>query len=43
MVLQTRQYMQRYIKPGMTMLQICEELEFRSRTLIAENGLQSGI
>lgn len=34
--------MQRFIKPGMTMIQICEELESRSRMLIAENGLQSG-
>lgn len=35
--------MQNFIKPGMTMIQICEELELRSRTLIAENGLQAGI
>ena len=34
--------MQNYIKPGMTMIQICEELETRSRMLIAENGLQAG-
>jgi hypothetical protein len=34
--------MQRYIKPGMTMIQICEELESTSRRLIAENGLQAG-
>ncbi|XP_046442667.1 methionine aminopeptidase 2-like [Daphnia pulex] len=40
---QTRQYMQRYIKPGMTMIQICEELESTSRRLIAENGLQAGL
>lgn len=40
--IQTRQYMQRYIKPGMTMIQICEELESTSRRLIAENGLQAG-
>lgn len=39
---QTRQYMQNYIKPGMTMIQICEELETRSRALIGENGLQAG-
>ena len=34
--------MQRFIKPGMTMIQICEELEKTSRRLIAENGLQAG-
>ena len=39
---QVRQYMQGYIKPGMTMTQICEELESRSRMLIGENGLQAG-
>lgn len=40
---QTRQYMQRYIKPGMTMIQICEELENTARKLIAENGLEAGL
>merc|ERR1712136_559383 len=40
---QTRQYMQNYIKPGMTMIQICQELETRSRMLIGENGLKAGI
>ena len=34
--------MQRYIKPGMTMIEICQELESTSRRLIAENGLQAG-
>ena len=40
---QTRQYMQRYIKPGMTMIQICEELENTARRLIGENGLEAGL
>lgn len=40
---QTRKHMQQYIKPGMTMIQICEELEKTSRTLIAENGLHAGL
>ncbi|KAF5292437.1 hypothetical protein FQA39_LY13984 [Lamprigera yunnana] len=40
---QTRQYMQRWIKPGMTMIQICEELENTARKLIKENGLQAGL
>lgn len=39
---QTRKHMQQYIKPGMTMIQICEELEKTSRALIAENGLHAG-
>ncbi|KAF2905355.1 hypothetical protein ILUMI_00819 [Ignelater luminosus] len=40
---QTRQHMQRWIKPGMTMIQICEELENTARKLIKENGLQAGL
>ncbi|CAD7699004.1 unnamed protein product [Ostreobium quekettii] len=40
---QVRQYMQGYIKPGMTMVHICETLEDMVRKLIAENGLDAGI
>lgn len=40
---QTRQHMQKWIKPGMTMIQICEELENTSRKLIAESGLDAGL
>lgn len=40
---QTRQYMQQFIKPGMTMIQICEELENTARRLIGENGLDAGL
>jgi methionyl aminopeptidase len=40
---QTRQYIQRWIKPGMTMIEICEELEKTARCLIAENGLKAGL
>lgn len=40
---QTRQYIQKWIKPGMTMIQICEELENTARKLIAENGLKAGL
>lgn len=39
---QTRKYMQKYIKPGMKMIDICEHLEETSRKLIGENGLESG-
>lgn len=40
---QTRKYMQEYIKPGMSMIHICETLEEISRKMIAENGLQAGL
>uniref|UniRef100_A0A1B0CYD4 Methionine aminopeptidase 2 n=1 Tax=Phlebotomus papatasi TaxID=29031 RepID=A0A1B0CYD4_PHLPP len=40
---QTRQHMQRWIKPGMTMIEICEELENTARRLIGENGLEAGL
>ncbi|CAL1527808.1 unnamed protein product [Lymnaea stagnalis] len=40
---QTRQYMKTVIKPGMTMLEICEELENTARKLIKENGLEAGL
>lgn len=40
---QTRKYMQSYIKPGMTMIEICETLEATSRALIGENGLEAGL
>jgi len=40
---QTRQHIQRWVKPGMTMIQICEELENTARKLIAENGLKAGL
>lgn len=40
---QTRQHIQRWVKPGMTMIEICEELENTARKLIAENGLEAGL
>ncbi|KAK9890926.1 hypothetical protein WA026_012267 [Henosepilachna vigintioctopunctata] len=40
---QTRQHIQKWIKPGMTMIQICEELENTARKLISENGLKAGL
>ncbi|GBN17692.1 Methionine aminopeptidase 2 [Araneus ventricosus] len=40
---QTRQYMKKFIKPGMTMIEICEELEKTARALISENGLEAGL
>nr|KAG5691463.1 hypothetical protein BaRGS_017306 [Batillaria attramentaria] len=40
---QTRKYMQKYIQPGMTMIDICETLEGISRKMINENGLEAGL
>ena len=37
---QTRQHIQRWVKPGMKMIDICNELESTARKLINENGLQ---
>uniref|UniRef100_A0A914CUZ3 Methionine aminopeptidase 2 n=1 Tax=Acrobeloides nanus TaxID=290746 RepID=A0A914CUZ3_9BILA len=40
---QTRKYVKSWIKPGMTMIDICERLEAHSRRMIQENGLVSGL
>lgn len=40
---QTRQHMQKIIKPGMTMIEICETLEGIARKLIGEKGLDAGL
>lgn len=40
---QTRQYIQNWVKPGMTMIEICEELEKTARMLIGEKGLEAGL
>ncbi|KAK2186173.1 hypothetical protein NP493_212g07026 [Ridgeia piscesae] len=40
---QTRHYMQSIIKPGMTMMEIVEQVESTARKLIGENGLQAGL
>ncbi|XP_064604781.1 methionine aminopeptidase 2-like [Liolophura sinensis] len=40
---QTRQYIQKYIQPGMTMIHICETLEGIARKLINEKGLEAGL
>ncbi|CAG2113383.1 unnamed protein product [Medioppia subpectinata] len=40
---QTRKYMQSVIKPGLTMINICETLEETARKLIGENGLEAGL
>ncbi|CAG8680524.1 12754_t:CDS:10, partial [Acaulospora morrowiae] len=40
---QVRKYAQKAIKPGMTMIEICELIENGTRALIEENGLKAGI
>ncbi|XP_056906802.1 methionine aminopeptidase 2-like isoform X5 [Takifugu flavidus] len=40
---QVRAYVRSWIKPGMTMIDICEKLEDCSRRLIKENGLKAGL
>ncbi|PNF18389.1 Methionine aminopeptidase 2 [Cryptotermes secundus] len=40
---QTRQHIQKWVKPGMTMIGICEELESVARKLIQEDGLKAGL
>uniref|UniRef100_H3A049 Methionine aminopeptidase 2 n=1 Tax=Latimeria chalumnae TaxID=7897 RepID=H3A049_LATCH len=40
---QVRKYVRSWIKPGMTMIEICEKLEDCSRKLIKENGLNAGL
>ncbi|KAN0064912.1 Methionine aminopeptidase 2 [Thecaphora frezii] len=40
---QVRQYAQRTIKPGMTMIEIAELVEDGTRALVEENGMESGI
>jgi len=40
---QVRQHMKQKMVPGVKLIDMCEELENFSRTLIKENGLQAGI
>ncbi|XP_043267627.1 methionine aminopeptidase 2 isoform X2 [Venturia canescens] len=40
---QTRKHIMNWVKPGMTMIEICEELENTARKLIGEEGLKAGL
>ncbi|KAG2460041.1 MAP2 aminopeptidase, partial [Polypterus senegalus] len=40
---QVRKYVMSWLKPGLTMIEICEKLEDCSRKLIKENGLNAGL
>jgi methionyl aminopeptidase len=39
----TRKHIQNWVKPGMTMIEICNELEETARRLIGESGLKAGL
>eukprot|EP00933_Yihiella_yeosuensis_P055830 TRINITY_DN5475_c1_g1_i2.p1 TRINITY_DN5475_c1_g1~~TRINITY_DN5475_c1_g1_i2.p1 ORF type:complete len:519 (+),score=141.75 TRINITY_DN5475_c1_g1_i2:225-1781(+) len=39
---QVRKYVQSYVKPGMTMTDICQRLERKTHELVAANGLECG-
>ncbi|XP_043463264.1 methionine aminopeptidase 2 [Leptopilina heterotoma] len=39
----TRKHIKNWVKPGMTMIEICNELEDTARRLIGENGLKAGL
>jgi len=40
---QVRQYAKKVIRPGMTMVEICETIENGTRALVEENGLEAGV
>ena len=40
---QVRHYAQSFIKPGIKLIDMCEQLEECNRRLVKENGLQAGI
>lgn len=40
---QVRQYAQRNVKPGMSMIEICDMIENGTRNLVEANGMESGI
>ncbi|TPP57458.1 Methionine aminopeptidase 2 [Fasciola gigantica] len=40
---QTREHIKKWLKPGVSMIELCEELEKTSRALILERGLQAGL
>ena len=40
---QTRSYVQRWVRPGMKMVDICHMIESSNRRLMRENGLERGL
>ena len=39
---QTRKYAREFLKPGMSMIDICEKIEGTTRRLVEEDGLAAG-
>ncbi len=39
---QTRQHIQKWLKPGMKLIDVCEHLEDTARTLVEANGMKAG-
>ena len=39
---QTRQHIQRWLQPGMKLIDVCEHLEDTARTLVEASGLEAG-
>ena len=39
---QTRQHIQRWLRPGMKLIDVCEHLEDTARTLVEASGLEAG-
>ena len=40
---QVRRYAQSFIKPGLSLTEMCEKIEQKNRDLVEESGLQAGI
>eukprot|EP00731_Ephydatia_muelleri_P010088 Em0005g674a len=40
---ETRKYIQKWLKPGMKLIDVCEHLEGVARTLVEEKGLEAGL
>ena len=40
---QTRKHIMKWVRPGMTMIEICNELENTARKLIGEDGFKAGL
>ena len=40
---QVRRYAQSFVKPGLSLTEMCERIEQKNRDLVEESGLQAGI
>ena len=41
-ILSSVRYIQKWLKPGMKLIDVCEHLEGVARTLVEEKGLEAG-